>query len=152
LDVPLWCSEGDADAVETPELIRDRMPKFWLNQHVSWRFGGPGHPVSLRLREGDEVGGFTVLETPGHTRGHLSYWRAADRVLVLGDVLANLNYLTGWPMLREPPRFFSADPALNRRSARRLADLEPVLICFGHGPPLRDTRRFVEFVHGLPEP
>jgi glyoxylase-like metal-dependent hydrolase (beta-lactamase superfamily II) len=110
---------------------------------------GPGHPVSRRLAEGDEVAGFTVIATPGHTAGHVSYWRAADRMLVVGDVLANMNFLTGLPKLREPPWFFTADPAANRDSARKLAALEPALVCFGHGPPLRDTAKFVRFVEGL---
>jgi hydroxyacylglutathione hydrolase len=55
-------------------------------------------------------------------------------------------------MLREPERIFSVDPAQNRRSARRLIELEPKLICFGHGPPLRNTTRFVDFVKRLPDP
>jgi glyoxylase-like metal-dependent hydrolase (beta-lactamase superfamily II) len=55
-------------------------------------------------------------------------------------------------MLREPERFFSLDPAQNRRSARRLIELEPKLICFGHGPPLRNTKRFVDYVKSLPDP
>ena len=75
---------------------------------------------------------------------------AADRVLVLGDVLNNMDVATGIRGLREPKRIFTPDPARNRESARRLAALEPALVCFGHGPPLRDTRRFVDFVAGLP--
>src|SRR5438270_928859 len=82
---------------------------------------GAAHPVARRLREGDEVGGFRVLESPGHCAGHVSYWRERDRTLVLGDVLAHFVDVTGRPRLREPPPFFSPDPALNRRSARRLA-------------------------------
>jgi hypothetical protein len=54
-------------------------------------------------------------------------------------------------MLCQPQRIFSLDPAQNRRSAGRLIPLEPKLVCFGHGPPLRDTRRFVEYVQGLSE-
>ncbi|MBV9213378.1 MAG: MBL fold metallo-hydrolase, partial [Actinobacteria bacterium] len=42
------------------------------------------------------------------------------------------------------------DPARNRESARRLAGLEPELVCFGHGPPLRDRRALAEFVGALP--
>ena len=63
----------------------------------------------------------------------------------MGDVVANMNIWTGLPVLREPERIFSLDPELNRRSAARLADLEPRLTCFGHGPPLKDPRscRFV---------
>jgi hydroxyacylglutathione hydrolase len=42
------------------------------------------------------------------------------------------------------------DPARNHDSARRFAALEPSLTLFGHGPPLRDTRKLVDFVAGLP--
>jgi glyoxylase-like metal-dependent hydrolase (beta-lactamase superfamily II) len=149
LGIPLWCSEKDSDAAEDPRLILDRMPRHVVNRLFAANVFGPGHPVARRLAEGDEVGGFTVVETPGHTAGHVSFWRAAGRVLVLGDVIAHMHMLTGLPLLREPPWFFSADPARNRDSARKLAALEPALVCFGHGPPLRDTAKFVRFVGGL---
>ena len=84
--------------------------------------------------------------------GHISLWRDADGVLVVGDVLCNLNIWNGRTMLREPERIFTLDPAQNRRSARRLAALNPKLICFGHGPPLRDTRQFVDYVGRLADP
>jgi glyoxylase-like metal-dependent hydrolase (beta-lactamase superfamily II) len=87
---------------------------------------------------------------PGHSPGHVAYWREADRVLVLGDVLNNMDVATGIRGLREPKGVFTPDPARNRESARRLAALEPALVCFGHGPPLRDTRKFVDFVAALP--
>jgi hydroxyacylglutathione hydrolase len=149
LGIPLWCGEADADAVEDPSLILARMPNQTIGRFSFRFFAGPAHPVARRLREGDEVDGFTVLETPGHCAGHVSYWRAADRTLILGDVLNNMNVLTGFPGLHEPPTFFTPDPARNRESARRLADLEPALVCFGHGAPLRDTAKFVRFVKGL---
>jgi glyoxylase-like metal-dependent hydrolase (beta-lactamase superfamily II) len=69
--------------------------------------------------------------------------------LVLGDVLNGMHLLTGIPGLHEPPRIFTPDPARNRDSARKLAALEPALVCFGHGPPVRDTAKFVAFVDGL---
>jgi glyoxylase-like metal-dependent hydrolase (beta-lactamase superfamily II) len=37
-----------------------------------------------------------------------------------------------------PPDRFTVDPARNRASMLRLAELRPSLTCFGHGPPLRD--------------
>ena len=152
LGIPLWCGEADADAAEDPKLMVARVPYRRVNAPFFPLLAGPGHPVSRRLREGHEVAGFTVLETPGHTVGHVSYWRASDRTLIAGDVLARTPGLAGGFRLKEPPVMFTVDPALNRRSARRLAALEPALVCFGHGPPLRDTRRFVEFVEGLPVP
>lgn len=150
LGVPLWCSEADAEAAETDGLVMARMPRHWLSRAVGPIWTGPAHPVARRLREGDEVGGFRVLETPGHTAGHISFWREQDRVLVMGDVVSNLHIYLGVPMLREPERYFSLDAEENRRSARRLAELEPRLIAFGHGPPLRDPRRFSEFVSRWP--
>jgi glyoxylase-like metal-dependent hydrolase (beta-lactamase superfamily II) len=80
----------------------------------------------------------------------VAFWRESDRTLICGDVLNNMHLVTGIPGLHEPPVAFTADPARNRESARRLAELEPALACFGHGPPLRDTRRFTEFVAALP--
>jgi glyoxylase-like metal-dependent hydrolase (beta-lactamase superfamily II) len=137
--------------MEQPGEIMARMPKHWLTSAVGPLWTGPPHPVARRLHEGDRVGTFTVIETPGHTIGHISYWRESDRVLVVGDVLANLNIWNFRTMLCEPQRIFSIDPALNRRSARRLAALEPALICFGHGPPLRDTQQFIKYIERLPD-
>lgn len=151
LGIPLWCGEADAEAVETAGLMMARLPGHWVSRTFGPLVGGPPHPVARRLREGDEVGGFTVLETPGHCAGHLSFWRGSDRVLVLGDILSNINFKTGRPGLREPPEFFSPNPAQNRESARKVAALNPALICFGHGPPLRNAQEFVRFVQALPE-
>jgi glyoxylase-like metal-dependent hydrolase (beta-lactamase superfamily II) len=151
LQLPLWCSAGDAPAMETDGEIIRRMPRHWVNKMIAARCLGPPHPVARRLREGDAVGGFRVLETPGHTAGHISFWREHDRVLVAGDVLSNIHIWTGIPKLCEPQTFFTIDTALNRRSAAQLAALEPKLACFGHGPPLRDPRRLHAFVSRLQE-
>jgi hydroxyacylglutathione hydrolase len=152
LGIPLWCGDADADAMETAGEVMARMPGHWLSGTIGRLWTGPPHPVSHRLHEDDRVGSFTVIETPGHTVGHISYWREADGVLVVGDVVCNLNIYNGRVMLREPERIFTPDPALNRASARRLGILKPKLICFGHGPPLRDTARFVDYVNSLPNP
>jgi len=95
----------------------------------------PAHPVARRLREGDELEGFVVLDAPGHSPGHIALWRESDRTLVCGDVFFNL------PRLGPPPDFLTVDPQRNRESMRRLAQLRPALVLFGHGPPLRDPDR-----------
>ncbi|MGH2833045.1 MAG: MBL fold metallo-hydrolase [Solirubrobacteraceae bacterium] len=144
--IPLWCGQNDVPAMESPDGVAGPGPHSWSTfvQRHFWM--GPPHPVARALSDGDELAGFTVLETPGHSPGHLSYWRASDRVLIAGDVLFNVAGL------REPPTAFTPDPARNRESARRLAELEPSLVCFGHGPPLRDTAKFTSFIAGLPRP
>lgn len=150
LKIPLWCGQADIPAMETPGGIKNpKGPRglSFLQEHL---MTGPPHPVARALTEGEEVAGFTVVDTPGHSRGHVSFWRESDRVLIVGDVLTNTNVITGIPGLHEPPEIFTPDPARNRSSAHRLAALEPALACFGHGPPLRDPRRLAEFVAALP--
>jgi hydroxyacylglutathione hydrolase len=151
LGIPLWCGQGDVPAMERPGGVSDAQPASWLNVLQRRFWTGPPHPVARALVEGDEVAGFTVLECPGHSRGQVAYWREADGVLIVGDVLNNMNLLTGLPGLREPPVVFTADPARNRRSARRLAELRPRLTCFGHGPPLRDPGVLAEFTARMPD-
>jgi glyoxylase-like metal-dependent hydrolase (beta-lactamase superfamily II) len=150
LGVPFLCGEGDADAVEAGELDRVMPESRPIIRWLGRRMAGPSIQVSRRLKDGDEVGGFTVLETPGHTPGHIAFWRAADRVLVLGDVLFHRNPMTFRRGLQEPFSFATFDPAQNRASARKLADLNPNVVCFGHGSPLRDTERFIDFVGSMP--
>jgi hydroxyacylglutathione hydrolase len=152
LTIPLWCGEPDARAMETTGEIMATMPRHWLSGTVGRLWTGPPHPVSRRLREGDEVGTFKVIETPGHTAGHISFWREEDRTLITGDVLCNLNIWNGRVMLREPEAIFTLDPNENRRSARRFLALAPSLVCFGHGPPLRDTQKFLRYIEALASP
>jgi glyoxylase-like metal-dependent hydrolase (beta-lactamase superfamily II) len=151
LAIPLWCGELDAPAAEDPTLMRaPKRPNLW-DQVVDRMWTGPGHPVARRLSEGDEVGaGFRVLNTPGHTVGHIALWRETDRVLIAGDVLNGMHLATGRPGLHEPPAALSTDPARNRDSARRLADLRPTLVCFGHGPAWRGPEELTTFTAALP--
>ncbi len=150
LGIPFWVGERDADAAEDPRLIEERQPHTWLNGVIRRFWTGPGHPVDRQLREGDTVAGFTVLDVPGHSAGHVAFWRESDRVLVLGDVLNNMDVVTGRRGLYEPKRAFTPDPDRNRESIRRVAALRPELACFGHGPPLRDPAALAEFAAGLP--
>jgi glyoxylase-like metal-dependent hydrolase (beta-lactamase superfamily II) len=114
-------------------------------------FGWKPVAVARELREGDEIGpGFTVLDTPGHSPGHIALWRERDRALICGDVFLNMNVYTTAPGLHEPPRAFTVDPARNRESARRLGELEPELVLFGHGQPLRDPAKLAAFARSLP--
>jgi glyoxylase-like metal-dependent hydrolase (beta-lactamase superfamily II) len=100
----------------------------------------PSSPVARELREGDLVGpGFVVLDVPGHSPGHIAFWRESDRLLIAGDVFFNMNPLTTVPGLRQPLKAPTSDPALNRRSMHRIAELEPRTVGFGHGPVVRDA-------------
>jgi glyoxylase-like metal-dependent hydrolase (beta-lactamase superfamily II) len=149
LGIPLWCGRDDVAVMESGTVENPKAPR-WLNTVQQRWWTGPPHPVDRPLSEGDEVAGFEVLEVPGHSPGHVAFWRESDRVLILGDVFFNIHAFTGLPGLHEPPAIFTPDPARNRASARRLAALRPELVCFGHGAPLRDPDRLSAFVASLP--
>jgi glyoxylase-like metal-dependent hydrolase (beta-lactamase superfamily II) len=140
LNIPLWCGAQDVEAVEKGKMVAKG------GRLVP---GPKAHPVMLGLKEGDEVAGFEVLSTPGHSPGHISFWRESDQTLICGDVMWGYNpfTMTGGP--REPYTPLSPDPKLNRESARRLAALRPELVCFGHGPPLRNPQVFADAVAKL---
>jgi hydroxyacylglutathione hydrolase len=146
-EVPVWVGERDRADVESG---RPAAAETWARPAVGRLSHYEPVAVARSLSEGDDLGhGFVVLETPGHSDGHVAFWRERDRTLVLGDVLFNMNLLTTAPGLREPPAILTRDPRRNRQSARRLAALEPELALFGHGPPLRDPAALKAFADAL---
>ena len=86
--------------------------------------------------------GWEAIPTPGHTPGHVSFFRASDRVLITGDavVTLKLNSLAGLllqrPGLSGPPRYTSWSWRAARESVATLARLEPNVLAGGHGTPM----------------
>lgn len=146
--IPLRCHAADRDLMEG-KYERAALP---LIARVSVAlFAGPAHPVATELKEGDDVAGFTVYHTPGHSPGHVIFHRERDGVAIVGDVVNCMNLATAIPGLHQPPNGFTPDPVQNRRSIRKLAELDPQVICAGHGPVWRNRPKFKEFVRGLPQ-
>jgi len=146
--VPLACHQADAAAAEGQAPLVPQSALLETLGNIFW--AGPRSPVARRLQEGDQIAGFTVYHLPGHTPGHVILLRQSDRVAIVGDVINSNDYIMGFiPLIRQPPRVFSLDPALNRASIRRLWSLKPSLVCTGHGPPVRDMRRLERFVARL---
>jgi glyoxylase-like metal-dependent hydrolase (beta-lactamase superfamily II) len=110
---------------------------------------GPGHKIDKTLEEGDLVGGFRVIATPGHSSGHLSFFRESDSVLIVGDVMTNMNLINTRPGLHEPPELFTEDREQNIQSIRKLLALDPRTLCFGHGPVLYERGELKRFLANL---
>ena len=83
-------------------------------------------------------GALRVVASPGHTPGHVAYFRERDGVLFSGDAVMNIIPIRRVVGLSLPIRFLSSDWNQGIASARRLADLAPRLLLSGHGPPLRE--------------
>jgi hydroxyacylglutathione hydrolase len=148
--VPLACHAEDVDAMEGRRPVQEASRSNPINRLVAKVWQGPPHKVDRVLQEGDEVAGFRVVHTPGHARGHVVFFRESDRVAICGDVIRNMSYATGLPGIKEPPPVFTYDMDENRRSIRKLAELNPSLILPGHGPAVTDLGAFERFVSSLP--
>ncbi|MCL1964425.1 MAG: MBL fold metallo-hydrolase [Firmicutes bacterium] len=116
-DVPVFLHEGDAAMLTNPNLNLAVMVGVEGNQ---------GEP-DFCLQEGDtELSGlmFTVLHTPGHTKGSVCY--LCDGVLFSGDTLFKAGIgRTDFP---------GGDRKAMRASLKRLAALDAkIRVCPGHG-------------------
>lgn len=146
LGIPLACPAKEVARMEGREPIP---AKNWYQRLVGALWTGPPHPVDRALGEGDDVAGFTVYETPGHSRGHVIYFRERDGVAIVGDAIDGLNIYTGIPGLNRPPDAVNEHPELVNDAIRKLAELRPRVVCFGHGPVLRDPERLQRFAARL---
>lgn len=83
--------------------------------------------------------GWQWIATPGHTGGHVSYYREADGTLIVGDAFCTtkqesvLAVATERPELHGPPAYFTTDWEAAKSSVRRLAALSPRQVAPGHG-------------------
>ena len=85
------------------------------------------------LYEGSEVGGWQVLELPGHADGHLGFLR--DGVLIAGDhLLRRITPAVGlYPESRPDPL------GDYLASLERTIELAPRVVYPGHGEPIHDA-------------
>ena len=93
-------------------------------------------PVSVDIPcQGGEVidcfGGITVISSPGHSPGSLSFYQGGKRIIFTGDALS------GVPQLKLPPRLGCADYREALASVKRIAELDFDICLFGHGAPLK---------------
>jgi glyoxylase-like metal-dependent hydrolase (beta-lactamase superfamily II) len=96
-----------------------------------------GLALEREVGEGDRVGPFEVLETPGHSADHVSY--------LAGDVLFCGDTVLGEGSVFIPPGGGSLIEYL--QSLERLRTLELQAICPGHGPVIWEPReKLTEYI------
>lgn len=85
----------------------------------------------LAVADGQSVFDMQIIETPGHTPGHISVLDPNGGVLVAGDAL---NGADGGVIGANPD--FSEDMSLANASIEKLAGFDYEVILFGHGEPV----------------
>lgn len=100
----------------------------------------------LQVLPGDgsvpEMPGWKWIHTPGHTPGHVSLWREADRTIIAGDAFITTAQESAYAVavqrseMHGPPMYFTPDWQKARTSVQTLAALEPELVVTGHGPAM----------------
>jgi glyoxylase-like metal-dependent hydrolase (beta-lactamase superfamily II) len=90
-----------------------------------------------------EMPGWQVLHTPGHTPGHVSFFRSEDATLLPGDAFCTTKpesffeaALAQQTELHGPPAYFTSDWDQARASVQQLATLNPTIVAPGHGKAL----------------
>jgi len=87
------------------------------------------------------------IPTPGHTPGHVSFFRPGDRVLITGDAVLTVHLNSLWGVLlwgtgrnkqrlSGPPWYTTWRWRAAKESVAPLARLEPRVLACGHGLPM----------------
>lgn len=100
------------------------------------------HPVLKALPEDGTLpllSGWKWLHTPGHSPGHVSFFREADRFLIAGDAFVTVKQDSFYKVLVQkvevngPPVYFTPDWQSAEASVQLLNALKPEVVITGHG-------------------
>lgn len=86
--------------------------------------------------------GWDWIHTPGHTPGHVSFFRECDNLLIAGDAFVTVRQdslykvLTQKAEINGPPRYLTTDWQDAWNSVRKLESLNPTMVISGHGPAM----------------
>jgi glyoxylase-like metal-dependent hydrolase (beta-lactamase superfamily II) len=112
----------------------------------------PKHPADIIDRVeafpgiGHDVPGlpeWSYIHTPGHSPGHVSFWREKDKVLIAGDAFVTtasesaFSVLTQSKEISGPPKYFTCNWLDAEHSVETLASLLPEVVATGHGKPMQ---------------
>ncbi|MBY7142226.1 MBL fold metallo-hydrolase [Virgibacillus sp. NKC19-3] len=86
-----------------------------------------------------ELSNWKWVHTPGHSAGHVSFFREKDALLLSGDAFITVRQDSVYNVLMQnkeingPPRYLTTDWQAAWDSVKKLADLKPNIVVPGHG-------------------
>ncbi|RAW02165.1 MBL fold metallo-hydrolase [Pseudochryseolinea flava] len=96
-------------------------------------------PISGRIPGLEE---WLVIDTPGHSPGHISLFRERDKLLIAGDAIVTtqaesaIDALSYKEKLSGPPKYMTCNWASAKMSVMKIAGLNPNIVASGHGHPM----------------
>ncbi len=134
LDAPVYLGEQDHALLQgtwDPPLLHH---KGLFHRVLRFVYRVPGSLSYYPLADGEEVGGFRVIHTPGHNPGHVIYYHASTESVFLGDLI----WESGGE-LTPPVWLDSYDVSEIHSSISRAVDSLPSfeLACMAHGSPIQ---------------
>lgn len=110
----------------------------------------PNEPIQLRDKvhklpaDGSvpHLSGFRWIHTPGHSPGHVSFFREEDRALIAGDAFVTVKQDSLYKVFTQeleitgPPRYLTTDWKAAKQSVIKLEALQPAAAITGHGVPI----------------
>lgn len=140
LEMPYLTGQRDyPPANPAPEGLVAKMSLLFPRHSID--LGSRVHPLPSDGRVPD-MPGWRWIHTPGHTPGHVSFYRDADRALLAGDAFVTVKQeslykvITQEQELHGPPAYFTTDWESARESITKLAALTPSVAVTGHGIPM----------------
>ncbi len=85
---------------------------------------------------------FKWIHTPGHSPGHVSFYREKDHALIAGDAFVTVRQDSLYKVLVQeqeingPPRYLTTDWLAAWESVKKLEALKPQVAITGHGVPM----------------
>jgi glyoxylase-like metal-dependent hydrolase (beta-lactamase superfamily II) len=136
--VPLICHKDEAPFITGQSgyrLLSSRNLFFLLGRYLVPPTGW-GYQVNRLLERGESLAGMVVISLPGHSPGQVGFLHSADRAMLCGDAVMNLN-----GRLSPPSRWLTVDPDLALQSMERLAELDFLHLLPSHGDPILENGR-----------
>jgi hydroxyacylglutathione hydrolase len=130
-DAPLVDGRADRELGQVP--LSGTYQKLF-NWTVRTLFRYQPTPVDRLVEDGEDLGSWQVVHTPGHTPGSVCFYHSERKIIIVGDAL---NFRRG--RLGAPPPLFSPDMTEAQVSIDKIAALDFEICCFGHGPPLMEN-------------
>lgn len=98
------------------------------------------------LEDGDQIGQFRVIHTPGHTPGSICLYNPQTKVIFVGD---NLRYTKG--KIKGPGARLLPEPDKYKESMEKLAELDIEVIICGHTRPITShaSQLLKEYINSL---